>query len=46
LVDFGYYKKVSVNINETVVKTITDGENPVNVGDIVSIKYKRKVPIN
>ncbi|MBM7409559.1 ATP-binding cassette domain-containing protein [Methanococcus maripaludis] len=46
LVDFGYYKKVTVNIGDTAVKTITDGENPVNIGDTVSIKYQRKVPIN
>jgi molybdate/tungstate transport system ATP-binding protein len=46
LVDFGYYKKLTVNIGDTAVKTITDGENPVNIGDTVSIMYQRKVPIN
>ncbi|MBA2850077.1 molybdate/tungstate transport system ATP-binding protein [Methanococcus maripaludis] len=46
LVDFGYYKKLTVNIGDTAVKTITDGENSVNIGDTVSITYQRKVPIN
>ncbi|WP_459201356.1 ATP-binding cassette domain-containing protein [Methanococcus sp. CF] len=46
MVDFGYYKKVGVNIGDAVVKTITDGENSVDVGDDVSLQYRRKVSIN
>jgi len=46
LVDFGYYKKLVVNLGEFNVRCITSGNNTLKLGEDVIISYKRKILLN
>ncbi|ABR54737.1 ABC transporter related [Methanococcus vannielii SB] len=46
IVDFGYYRKLNVKIDEYSVKCITKGTNNLKIGEDVKVFYKRKISLN